>query len=32
MTRSDLHDYQRQAVRFIEEHEAAGLFLDMGLG
>ena len=27
-----LHDYQKYAVRFIEEHPIAALFLDMGLG
>ena len=27
-----LHDYQEYAVRFIEEHPIAALFLDMGLG
>lgn len=27
-----LHDYQQEAVRFIEDHESAGLLLDMGLG
>ena len=27
-----LHAYQQQAVEFLEEHEAAGLLLDMGLG
>lgn len=26
------HDYQKRAVSFIREHEAAGLFLEMGLG
>ena len=26
------HDYQKRAVRFIKEHNSAGLFLDMGLG
>ena len=26
------HDYQDRAIRFIEEHPAAGLFLEMGLG
>ena len=26
------HDYQRRAIEFIEEHPAAGLFLEMGLG
>ncbi len=27
-----LHDYQEYAVKFIEEHKIATLFLDMGLG
>lgn len=27
-----LHDYQRYAVRYIEEHPACALILDMGLG
>ena len=27
-----LHDYQEYAVKFIEEHTIAALFLDMGLG
>jgi SNF2 family DNA or RNA helicase len=26
------HEYQKKAIAFIEEHPAAGLFLDMGLG
>ncbi len=26
------HEYQQRAIRFIEEHPAAGLFLAMGLG
>ena len=26
------HEYQRYAARFIEEHPAAALLLDMGLG
>lgn len=26
------HDYQRYAREFIYNHDAAGLFLDMGLG
>lgn len=26
------HDYQKRAIEFIEEHDAAGLFLSMGLG
>ena len=30
--KAELHEYQKAAVRFIETHEAAGLFLDMGLG
>ena len=28
----ELHDYQKYAVRFIEEHPITALFLDMGLG
>lgn len=28
----ELHDYQKYAVKFIEEHKTAALFLDMGLG
>lgn len=28
----ELHDYQKYAVRFIEEHPIAAFFLDMGLG
>ncbi len=32
MTRSDLHEYQETAVKFILEHPSAGLLLDMGLG
>ena len=28
----ELHDYQKYAVQFIEEHPIAALFLDMGLG
>ena len=28
----ELHDYQKYAVSFIEEHPIAALFLDMGLG
>lgn len=32
MNISDLHDYQKRAVRFILDHEEAGLFLDMGMG
>ena len=32
MTALQLHDYQRQAVQFIQERRKAGLFLDMGLG
>lgn len=27
-----LHDYQEYAVKFIEGHKTAALFLDMGLG
>lgn len=27
-----LHDYQEYAVKLIEEHKTAALFLDMGLG
>ncbi len=27
-----LHDYQRYAVNFIENHENAAVLLDMGLG
>nr|WP_242790264.1 hypothetical protein [Allobaculum mucilyticum] len=27
-----LHDYQKYAVRFIEEHPICALLLDMGLG
>lgn len=26
------HEYQKQAIQFIEDHPQAGLFLDMGLG
>ncbi len=26
------HDYQKYAIEFIEEHDNALLFLDMGLG
>lgn len=26
------HEYQERAVRFVEDHPAAGLFLEMGLG
>ena len=26
------HDYQKQAIRFIKDHESCALFLDMGLG
>ncbi len=26
------HDYQRFTIMFIEEHEEAAVFLDMGLG
>jgi Superfamily II DNA/RNA helicases, SNF2 family len=32
VTALQLHDYQRQAVQFIQERRKAGLFLDMGLG
>ena len=28
----ELHDYQKYAVNFIEEHPTAALLLDMGLG
>lgn len=28
----ELHDYQKYAVKFIEEHKIAALLLDMGLG
>lgn len=28
----ELHDYQKQAVRYIQDRKRAGLFLDMGLG
>lgn len=27
-----LHDYQKQALDFLEQNKAAALFLDMGLG
>ena len=27
-----LHDYQKYAVKFIEEHPVSALLLDMGLG
>lgn len=27
-----LHDYQEYAVKFVEKHKIAALFLDMGLG
>lgn len=27
-----LHDYQEQAVQYLQERRKAGLFLDMGLG
>lgn len=30
--RYEAHDYQERAKNFIEDHEAAGLFLEMGLG
>lgn len=26
------HDYQQFAINYIEEHEIAAIFLDMGLG
>lgn len=26
------HDYQKYAIKFIEEHEVSCLMLDMGLG
>lgn len=26
------HDYQQYAVKFIEDHKEAAVFLDMGLG
>lgn len=32
LSRSDLHDYQRQAVEFIREKHRCALFLDLGLG
>lgn len=32
MNESNLHEYQKAAVQHIIDHEAAGLFLDMGLG
>ena len=32
LSRSDLHDYQRQAVEFIREKRRCALFLDLGLG
>lgn len=28
----ELHDYQKYAVKFIEEHPVSALLLDMGLG
>lgn len=28
----ELHDYQKYAVKFIEEHSVSALLLDMGLG
>ena len=30
--RYEPHDYQKYAIRYIEEHPAAAVFLDMGLG
>jgi SNF2 family DNA or RNA helicase len=32
LDRDNLHEYQRQAVAFIQEHKRCGLFLDMGMG
>ena len=32
LVESDLHDYQRFCVEFIEAHPQCGVFLDMGLG
>ncbi len=32
MNESNLHNYQKYSAKFIVEHPAAGLFLDMGLG
>lgn len=32
MNESNLHNYQKYAVRFIKDNPAAGLLLDMGLG
>ena len=32
LAESDLHDYQRFCVEFIEAHPQCGVFLDMGLG
>lgn len=32
MNESNLHEYQRYAVRYIIEHPACCLFLDLGLG
>lgn len=32
MNENNLHEYQKAAVQHIIDHEAAGLFLDMGLG
>lgn len=26
------HDYQKYAIRYIEEHPVSAVFLDMGLG
>lgn len=31
LAESDLHDYQRFCVEFIEAHPQCGVFLDMGL-
>lgn len=28
----ELHDYQKYAIEFIEQHEISALLLDMGLG
>jgi len=32
LTRDNLHDYQNNAVRYIDSHKKCALFLDMGLG
>ena len=32
LKRSDLHDYQNRAVRFIKDNDGCALFLDMGAG